>query len=1015
MAEKIIIEVGMDNAEYAKKATDTLKAMQDLKDQQVILASTGKKNTLEYEQNKVKLQEMGRELKANVALSNNYTSSMVGMRAQLSVLNAQWARMSDEQRENTEEGKALAAQMLNLTNKLKEQEKGVGDTRRNVGNYAEAVGELKDTLLGAVTSSNAFSQVTEHLPIGFQIGKKAIDAASDSIQAYRQSQEEVKQAQEAYEKAQTIATEATEKAAEAEKIATEIGFKYGQGTATKQEVIKATTVAQEAATTAQEANVAVTQASTAAQEANTAAVGLGTTALKVFRVALAATGIGLVIVLFASLISYMTKFQPVIDAVKKATAGLAAGFQMMGKILFELISPLQKVFKDPLGAAKDLGNFIMNNLINRFKALGVIIDGIINLDFKKITNGTIQLGTGVEDATDKMKNFSKSIADAARSAADLQDQQNKLDRDRINNIATSKELIRQEEALKNIRDNEFNSIPERIAANEKAAAIEKRRLQELEALQLRQVRILQEQAKLRGGLSKISNEELQKLREAELELADLREESVGRENEFITNRFQLQKEASEKAKEVAEKYKEADQERLESLIRTNETILTERQKDIDSINREIDEKVKLFRKYNRTTEQLEKERAARLAEIRKQFHEEDLQAIEENYRQIEDLTTASIKNQGERELQELRVNGLRRLEDQDKVIKDLIDRRNKGEKGLSDLINSEMQVRNAMVEDNIRQMNEKTDALDQERITKAMENELALTQARAEGADSYAERLMYQQQYLDQEYELAVTAAIARNEDTYAIHEEFAAKQKALDQEVWASATDAINDFGDNFQGVVGQNTKAAQLAAALQTKAEAALFLQQNARLAIEQLLGITSQLKQPFPLNVVAVAGTLALVARIASAAKSLVTVPKYSGGGLHYDSDGKGTVLRGPGTGTSDSMNARVSNGEVIINEKSSKMFLPILSAINTAGGGRPLIGPGSNGYKSVMFPRFNSGGMYQGIASTYVGQAFDTEALAAAIASQFRNVTIVTDVRDVTSAQQKRSSSNHNRIV
>lgn len=1015
MADKIIIEVGMDNAEYAKKATDTLKAMQDLKDQQVILASTGKKNTLEFEQNKVKLQQLGRELKANVALSNNYTGSINGMRAQLSILNAEWAKLSKEQRENTEEGKALAAQMLNLTTKLKEQEKGVGDNRRNVGNYTEGLDELKGSLLEAAKAHGPLTETMQQAFAGFKQFGSGLDDAGDAIKAYRQSQEEVKQTQEAYEKAQTIATKATEAAAEAEKKATEIGFKFGQGTATKQEVIKATTIAQEAATTAQEANIAVTQASTAAQNANTAAVGLGTTALKVFKIALISTGIGALIVAAGALLSYLMKYQPVIDKIKTVTAGLSAGFDALGKIIFGLISPMQKVFKDPLGAAKDLGNFIVNNLINRFKALGVIIDGIINLDFKKLTNGTIQLGTGVENATDKMKNFSKSISDAAKAAASLQDQQNKLDRDRINNIATSKELIRQEEALKNIRDNEFNSIPERIAANEKAAAIEKRRLQELETLQLRQVRILQQQAQLRGGLSKISNDELQKLREAELELADLREESVGRENEFITNRFQLQKEAADKAKEVAEKYKEADQERLESLIRTNETILTERQKDIDSINREIDEKVKLYRKYNRATEQLEKERTARLAEIRRQFHEEDLQAIEENYREIEDLTVSSIEDSGLREIAQTKLNGRWRLEDQDKTIKELTERRDKGETGLTDLINSGMQLRNAIVEDNLRQLNELTKDLDQERLEDALQHELDLANARMNGAGSEAERLQYKQEYLDLEYELEVNAALARNEDTQAIHEEFAAKQKALDQEVWSSAANAVGDFSSSFQDAVGRNTKAAQLASALQQKAEAALFIMQNKRLAIEQLLGITTQLKQPFPLNVIAVAGTLALVAKIAAAARTLVSVPSYNTGGLHYASDGKGTVLSGPGSGTSDSMNARLSNGEVVINEKSSKMFLPILSAINTAGGGRPLVGPGSRGYKSVLLPHLNGGGMYQAATSTYVNQSIDTASLASAIASQMKNVTIVTDVRDITSAQQRRAASNNNQIT
>ena len=47
--------------------------------------------------------------------------------------------------------------------------------------------------------------------------------------------------------------------------------------------------------------------------------------------------------------------------------------------------------------------------------------------------------------------------------------------------------------------------------------------------------------------------------------------------------------------------------------------------------------------------------------------------------------------------------------------------------------------------------------------------------------------------------------------------------------------------------------------------------------------------------------------------------------------------GGIVGGYGTGTSDSVRARLSKGETVINAKSSKMFLPLLSQMNAAGGG------------------------------------------------------------------------------
>ena len=46
--------------------------------------------------------------------------------------------------------------------------------------------------------------------------------------------------------------------------------------------------------------------------------------------------------------------------------------------------------------------------------------------------------------------------------------------------------------------------------------------------------------------------------------------------------------------------------------------------------------------------------------------------------------------------------------------------------------------------------------------------------------------------------------------------------------------------------------------------------------------------------------------------------------------------GGLVRGPGSGTSDSINARISNGEFVVNAASTRAYLPLLQAINKFGG-------------------------------------------------------------------------------
>jgi hypothetical protein len=48
--------------------------------------------------------------------------------------------------------------------------------------------------------------------------------------------------------------------------------------------------------------------------------------------------------------------------------------------------------------------------------------------------------------------------------------------------------------------------------------------------------------------------------------------------------------------------------------------------------------------------------------------------------------------------------------------------------------------------------------------------------------------------------------------------------------------------------------------------------------------------------------------------------------------------GGIVTGPGTGVSDSIPARLSNGESVINARSTSMYSGLLSLINEAGGGK-----------------------------------------------------------------------------
>ena len=72
--------------------------------------------------------------------------SVDALRAQLAKNTKELNAMSAATRNNTEEGKALVTETKEISDRLKEMEKAVGDNRRNVGNYADSIDEaLKNT------------------------------------------------------------------------------------------------------------------------------------------------------------------------------------------------------------------------------------------------------------------------------------------------------------------------------------------------------------------------------------------------------------------------------------------------------------------------------------------------------------------------------------------------------------------------------------------------------------------------------------------------------------------------------------------------------------------------------------------------------------------------------------------------------------------------------------------------------------------------------------------------------
>lgn len=155
------------NKELSKETNP--EARQKLKDDLFKIQKEQKKLVAEQ-------KEVNKQLETNSKIVNSNVGSNNQLRALLSKLTAELNAMGEGEKQTTERGKQLAANVLEITNKLKENESAVGDNRRNVGNYtkielAELIAALKkenqsleqvqQTTQNNIKKGIGFNQVTE--------------------------------------------------------------------------------------------------------------------------------------------------------------------------------------------------------------------------------------------------------------------------------------------------------------------------------------------------------------------------------------------------------------------------------------------------------------------------------------------------------------------------------------------------------------------------------------------------------------------------------------------------------------------------------------------------------------------------------------------------------------------------------------------------------------------------------------------------------------------------------------
>lgn len=220
-------------------------------------------------------------------------------------------------------------------------------------------------------------------------------------------------------------------------------------------------------------------------------------------------------------------------------SGYVSGvLDQLKEIVITVGKAIYNAFSNPKKAVVDLWNAIKTNIVNRFKAVGDIAVGLGKVienafsgkfdeagkELSQLKDKYVQLATGVENATGKIKKYVKGVNDAAKANAQLNKEEKLIE------IDASKEGI--ESSKRNKRMQELSAEmynTSASAAKRKAALAEYKKLSEEQMnaeLKLQDRRIaLQEK---RMSLTTNAIEDENKLRELQKQRVDIEAQNASR-------------------------------------------------------------------------------------------------------------------------------------------------------------------------------------------------------------------------------------------------------------------------------------------------------------------------------------------------------------------------------------------------------------------------------------------------------------------------------------------------------
>ena len=407
--------------------------------------------------------------------------------------------------------------------------------------------------------------------------------------------------------------------------------------------------------------------------------------------------------------------------------------------------------------------------------------------------------------------------------------------------------------------------------------------------------------KASGNLNAAQKKELQALQAHNNELANENNALAGQRYDLIVDhRIKKQQEETDKQKDNADKAADAYKKAEEEKTRKKEQEAEKRKKiaeDEANLSKNLDTQIEEGR-LELMQDGLEKE----LTKVDAKYDKEE-QALKDTLANDKNLTEENREKINERllQLEQLRERDADKLindaqkKEQDKndaAIQAEVEKNDKENQLKSQNDIAQMQLDGASELDVLKSINQQK-----------IDERASLKQKEGESDEEFRQR--------------TITADQAVSDSLKAIEE----KNNADKQSAQESLTTNLNSLKDTQIG------KSKEFAAA--EKAESAIAQGMAAVEAVKAAVEAVGSATKGDPYTIaIRIAAALAAVTVAIAKAKSL-------GSGF-----ATGGYVSGAGTSTSDSITARLSNGESVMNAKATSMYAPLLSALNQSAGGNSI---------------------------------------------------------------------------